>query len=235
MANVATCAESDPALAEFSRFYLERRTLELKGAGDDERKRKRLEDEFTPRLSMTIVGLDGNVHRRAKLKVKYRFDERADYNSQITVVPHTGEITAAPRIGRCAISGKSVPENGLRQCAITGDLALGHLLAKSELSSRLARPELMVICSLSKQRVLKDEAEVSAVSGNLVASALLKTSPISGKKAELGHFAKCDFTNTEVLKSELAISEGSGKRYRIDEQLRSAVSGKAGHRGEFVS
>lgn len=108
VANVAACAEADPAIAEFSRFYLERRTLELKGAGDDERKRKRLEDEFTPRLSMTIVGLEGNVHRRAKLKVKYRFDERADYNSQITVVPHTGEIAAAPRIGRCAISGTTI-------------------------------------------------------------------------------------------------------------------------------
>jgi len=111
---------------------------------------------------------------------------------------------------------------------------LQHLLARSEISSRLALPEFTVLCSLSGKRVLKDEAELSAVSGRLVASALLKTSALSGKRAEPDHFGQCEFTSAEVLNTELAASEVSGKRYRVDEQLRSVVSGKTGHKQEFI-
>ncbi len=227
-------AKLDGAISEFSRFYMERRAQEIQAAGGDERKKRKLEDEFTPRLDMTLVSLEGRLHRQLKVKAQYRFDADSEYSSTLTVTPHTGELVDAPVLGLCARSGKTVPKTCLNQCQITGEKVLQHLLVRSEISSRFALPEHTVLCSLSGKRVLKDEAELSAVSGRLVASSLLKTSALSGKRAESGHFGVCEFTKAEVLNTEFATSEVSGKRYRVDEQMRSAVSGKTGHKSEFL-
>lgn len=231
---LADAAKLDEAISEFSRFYLERRSQEIQAAGGDERKRKKLEDEFTPRLEMTLVALEGKLCRRLRARTQYRFDNAVDYSSMLTVTPHTGELSDAPEFGLCAQSGKTVPKECLGRCQITGKEVLQHLLVRSEMSSRFALPEFTVLCSLSGKRVLKDEAELSAVTGCLVASSLLKTSALSGKRAEPDHFGQCEFTKAEVLNTELAISEVSGKRYRVDEQMRSVVSGKAGHKSEFL-
>ena len=233
--NLAEAAKLDAAISEFSRFYLERRAQEVQAAGGDERKKKKLEDEFTPRLEMTLVALEGKVHRQLKVQAQYRFDAEFEYQSTLTVTPHTGELFDAPEMGLCARTGRTVPKTCLRQCQITGAVVLQHLLARSETSSRLALPEFTVLCSLSGKRVLKDEAEPSAVSGRMVASAFLKTSDLSGKRAEPDHFGLCEFTRTDVLNTELATSEVSGKRYRMDEQMRSVVSGKTGHKQEFLT
>ncbi|MEO7863766.1 MAG: hypothetical protein ABIU05_25705, partial [Nitrospirales bacterium] len=232
--SLTDAAKLDVAISEFSRFYLERRTQEMQAAGGDERKKKKLEDEFTPRLEMTLVALEGSLHRQLKVQVQYRFDTDFKYSSTLTTIPHTGELVDAPELGLCAQSGKTVPETCLNQCQITGEKVLQHLLIRSELSFRFALPEHTVLCSLSGKRVLKDEAELSAVSGCLVASSLLKTSALSGKRAEAGHFGVCEFTKAEALNTELAMSEVSEKRYRVDEQMRSAVSGKTGHKSEFL-
>jgi superfamily II DNA or RNA helicase len=231
---LAEAAKLDEAISEFSRFYLERRAQEMHAAGGDERKRKKLEDEFTPRLEMTMVALEGKLCRQVKVKTRYTLDAEAQYHSTLTVSPQTGEVADGPEMGLCARSGTTVPKMCLKQCQITRALVLQHLLVQSEMSSRLALPEFTVLCSLSGKRILKDEAESSAVSGRLVASSLLKTSAVSGKRAEAHHFGHCEFTNAEVLDSELAVSEVSGKRYRSDEQLRSAVSGLIGHKQEFL-
>ena len=232
--SLADAAKLDAAISEFSRFYLERRAQEMQAAGGDERKKKKLEDEFTPRLEMTLVALEGRLHRQLKVRAQYGFDAESEYQSMLTVTPHTGELLDAPELGLCARSGRTVPKTCLKQCQITGAVVLQHLLARSETSARLALPEYTVLCSLSGKRVLKDEAEPSAVSGRLVASSLLNTSALSGKRAEPVHFGRCEFTKAEVLDTELATSEVSGKRYRVDEQIRSAVSGKAGHMHEFI-
>ena len=63
----------DGAIAEFSRFYLERGAIEMRSAGDDERKRRKLEDDFTPRIDMTLVGLTGTVQRDVGVRVQYSF------------------------------------------------------------------------------------------------------------------------------------------------------------------
>ncbi len=231
---LADAAKLDGAISEFSRFYLERRAQEMQAAAGDERKKKRLEDEFTPRLEMTLVALEGRLHRQLRVKAQYTLDAEADYHSLLTVIPHTGRWVDAPEMGLCARSGKTVPKTCLKQCQIAGAVVLQHLLARSEMSSRLALPEFTVLCSLSGKRVLKDEAELSTVSRQLVASSLLKTSVLSGQRAEPSHFGQCEFTKAEVLNTELAISEVSGKRYRVDEQVRSVVSGKTGHRSEFL-
>jgi superfamily II DNA or RNA helicase len=231
---VADAAERDPGIEEFCRFYNERRMQETQAAGDDERRRKKLEDDFTPRLELTVVALEGTVHREVTTKAEYRFDGAARYTSDITIVPRTGAVIAAPELGRCEITGRTAPKECLARCNVTSVQVLRHLLASSELSGRRALPEHSLPCSLSGKRILMDEAEQSAVTGKLVAKPFLKTSSISGKRAEPEHFGRCEFTGTEALKTELAVSEISGKHYRLDRQCRSAVSGKAGHKAEFL-
>ncbi|MBF0398326.1 MAG: DEAD/DEAH box helicase [Desulfobacterales bacterium] len=227
-------AKQDAAIAEFCRFYLERRMQEMHAAEGDERKRKKLEDDFTPRLEITLVALQGKLHRIVRVKTHYWLDSDFEYHNILTIIPHDGQLIDAPEIAICHISGKTVPKTCLKQCQISGAIVMQHLLASSEISFRLALPELTVLCSLSGKRVLKDEVQLSEVSGRLVANSLLKTSPISGKRAEPEHFGRCEFTMVDVLNFELATSEVSGKRYRVDEQLRSAVSGKVGHKQEFI-
>jgi superfamily II DNA or RNA helicase len=231
---LADAARRDPGIAEFSRFYIERRAQEMAAAGDEARKRKKLEDDFTPRLEFTVVALEGTVHREVTTEAQYRFDEAVAYASRLTVVPRTGECIDAPELGRCDSTGKAAPKECLGHCAMTGVHVLRHLLVTSEVSGRQALPEQTLRCSLSGKRILMDEAELSAVSGRHVASSLLKTCPLTGNRAEPEYFGRCDFSGWDVLNSELAISEVSGKRYRRDQQLRSAVSGKAGHKEEFV-
>lgn len=231
---LADAAELDEGIAEFSRFYLERRDEEMEAAGEDERKRKKLEDEFTPRPAMTLVALDGSLHRRLRVKAKYRLDADFEYHDVLTITPSRRKLSDAPELGVCSQSDKTVPKTCLAECQISKSIVLKHLLVRSELSSRFALPEFTLLCSLSGKRVLKDEAELSAVTGHLVAKSLLKTSALSGKRAEPEHFGQCDWTKVEALNTELATSEISGKRYRIDEQMRSAVSGKTGHKQEFL-
>jgi len=231
---LSNAAEADAAIAEFRRFYLERGAQEMRAAGEDERKRKKLEDDFTPRLGMTLVALEGKLYRQLEVEARYTFDSGPEYISKLTVVPKAKEFVNPPEFAFCSRSGKSVPKTCLKQCQISGALVLQHLLVQSEISSRLALPEFTLLCSLSGKRVLKDEVELSSVSGQPVASVLLKTSALSGKRAEPSHFGECEFSKTEVLNSELEVSEISGKRYRVDQQMRSCVSGKTGHNSEFL-
>jgi hypothetical protein len=231
---LGSAAALDDAIAEFSRFYLERREQEINSAGDDERKRRKLRDEFTPRLDMTLVGLEGRVHREVKAQVRYAFDAESGYDSILTITPNTGEVIDPPELGLCSKSGRSAPTSCMGTCEVTTSKVLRHLLVDSAVSGRSALPEFTTICALSGKRVLTDEVEPSAVTGNLVASALLKTSALSGSRAEPEHFGRCGFTDVDVLKSELSVSEISGKPYRMDQPVRSAVSGKVGHRQEFI-
>jgi superfamily II DNA or RNA helicase len=226
--------ERDDAIAEFSRFYLERREQEMRAAGSDTRKRMKLEDDFTPRLEMTLVGLEGRMTRQVSLGVSYSFDTSLPYQSEIVVRPHDGTLIGAPDKELCSKTGRVIPQTCLARCAVTGADVMRHLLVESGISGRFALPEFTAMCSLSGKRVLNDEVEVSAVTGQLVASALLKTSAMSRKRAEPEHFQTCAFTNDTLLEDELAISEISGKPYRIDEQLRSTVSGRTGHKKEFI-
>ena len=226
-------AKRDEAVSEFCRFYLERRAQEIEAAGDDQRKRKKLEEEFTPRLEMTLVAIEGRLNRQVKIKQSYTLESQL-YESIITAEPLTESIVDSPDMGQCARSGKTVPTTCLDLCQISGALVLKHLLTHSDVSARVALPEFTVVCSLSGKRLLQDEAEVSAVTGRPVQTSLLKRSELSGKKAEPDQFGLCEFTGAEVLKAELKVSDLSGKRFRFDEQRASSVSGLTGHKTEFV-
>jgi superfamily II DNA or RNA helicase len=231
---LADAAARDPGIAEFCRFYIERRAQEMKAAAGDARKRKKLEDDFTPRLELTVVALEGKMHRELTTEAQYRFGDSAPYASHLTMVPHTGAQLAAPELSRCESTGQSAPKECLSRCDMSGAEVLRHLLVPSEVSARRALAEHTLRCGLSGKRILMDEAELSAVTGNPVARSLLKTCHLTGKRAEPDHFGKCAFTGAEALNTELGVSDVSGKRYRLDRQLRSAVSGKAGHKKEFL-
>jgi hypothetical protein len=222
---LANAAQRDPGIAEFCRFYIERRVQEAEAAGGDARKRKKLEDEFTPRLELTVVALEGKMHREVTTQAQYRFGEAPSYVSRLTVVPHTGACVDAPEVWRCENTGQTAPRECLGRCGMTGVEVLQHLLVPSEVSDRHALVENTLRCGLSGKCILMDEAELSAVSGKPVARSLLKTCPVTGRRAEPEYFGRCDFTGAEVLSTELAVSDVSGKPYRTDQQLRSAVSG----------
>jgi len=206
----------------------------VRAARADTRKRTKLEDDFTPRLELTVVALEGRMHREVTAEAKYRFGDSAPYVSQLTVVPHSGEQIAAPELGHCKNTGLRAPRDCLGRCDVTGAEVLRHLLVRSEISTRHALPEHTVHCSLSGKRILADEAERSALTGKPVAQSLLKTCFLTGKRAEPEHFGRCEFSGMDILSTGLGISDVSGKRYRLDQQLRSAVSGKAGHKDEFL-
>jgi hypothetical protein len=226
-------AKRDEAVSEFCRFYLERRAQEIEAAGDDQRKRKKLEEEFTPRLEITLVAIEGRLNRQIQIKQSYTLDSKL-YESIINAEPLTESIIDSPEMGRCVRSDKTVPATCLDHCQISGALVQKHLLTHSEMSARGALPEFTVVCNVSGKRLLQDEAEVSAVTGRPVQISLLKRSALSGRKAEPEHFGRCEFTEAEVLESELATSDLSGKSYRLDELRTSSISGLTGHKTEFV-
>ena len=231
---LADAASRDQGIGEFCRFYLERRVEEIAAAGDDSRKRKKMEDDFTPRLELTVVAVEGGIHREVSTEVQYKFGDSPPYESRLVVVPQTGDRLSSPELGRCDRSGAIAPRECLGHCVMTGLDVLRHLLVISEVSGRTALPDHALRCSVSGKLILTDEAELSAVTGNPVASSVLKTCGLTGKRAEPEHFGRCEFTGAEVLKSELATSEISGKQYRRDQQSRSVVSDQTGHTDEFL-
>jgi superfamily II DNA or RNA helicase len=226
-------AERDEAIAEFSRFYLERREHEMASAGTDQRKRKKLEDEFTPRIDITLVGVRGRLSREVKIEARYAYDD-APYKSSIVVQLHDGMVRGEPDSDLCGKSGRIVPKDCLAECGITGATVMRHLLVKSDVSPRMALPEFTAICSATGKRVLSDELETSDITGRSVAADILKKSDISGQRGEPEHFATCAFTNATALRSELLTSEVSGKPYRKDQAAQSRVSGRTGHKNEFI-
>ena len=234
-ASIGAAAEQDPAIAEFRRFYLERRDIEERAAGDDERKRHKLREDFTPRLSVSLVGLEGEVGRGATVNVSYTLGDQHEYTDTLGLELDEDRITSGPAMGLCASSGQTVPATCLSICSFTGANVLKHLLVQSESSGRYAQPEFAVRCALTGKHVLMDEVEASAVTGALVTKDLLKTSAISGKRAEPTYFASCELTSADVLTSELTVSEISRKRYRSDQSAVSALSSKRGHASEFVT
>ena len=232
---IAEAASLDEGIAEFSRFYLERREQEVRFAGSDERKGRKLYDEFTPSFEATVVALEGKVYREISARAHFEIDEGVDYESIVAAIPSSGQISKPPPTDLCTKSGRNVPKSCLGRCQITGAYVLRHLLAKSELSGREVLPEYMEICSLSGKRVVQDELAVSDVSGQRVIANMLRRSEISGKRAEPQYFSHCSFTNAEALKTELSTSDLSGRMYRRDQETVSSYSGKKGHKSEFIS
>src|SRR5579883_429112 len=227
-------AMKDKSVSDFCHFYAERLSDEIKSVGENNIMRKKLEDDFTPRIEVSVVGIEGILYREIELSVDYNINSNLSYKSSLTIIPSSGEIINQPKMEICSFSGKIVPSDCLTKCAISNKIVLTELLVKSEVSGRMALPEYTAICSLTGKRVLSDEVEKSAITGKIIASKFLKTSALSGKRAEPEFFGKCEFTSCDVFENELAVSQISGKHYRVDEKEISAVSGKSGHKQEFI-
>lgn len=232
---VRTTAQSDPAIQEFRRFYIERRTLEMQSAGNDERRRKRLEDDFTPLLEMTVVAANGRVSREVEMVLRYRMANDEAHEHRLVIIPSEERIVGEPEMGTCSVSGCRAPLDCMRRCEVSRGNVLRHLLVRSEVSGRYARPEHAVRCEASGQTVLRDEVTRSDVTGRMVATDLLQTSVVSGKRAEAEHCGACEFTKGNVLLDEFVESEVSGKKFRNDQKAASVLSGKTGHSSEFVA
>ena len=231
---ISDAATLDEGIAEFSRFYLERREQEVHFAREDERKRRKLYDEFTPRFEATVVALEGTVRREISARAQFDINDGADYECVVTAIPSSGEITKSPVLDFCTKTGRKVPRTCLALCQISGAAVLRHLLVESEQSGRLVLPEFIEVCSLTGKRAARDELAVSDLSSRRVIAGLLRTSEISGKRAEPEFFARCSFSGAEALKSELATSSLSGRLYRIDQEATSDYSRKKGHKSEFM-
>jgi superfamily II DNA or RNA helicase len=227
-------AVQDEGVAEFCRFYLDRREQELQAAGTDARKRKKIQDDFTPQLEAFLVGLEGTVQRRLQVNGMFDFGSGPAYESVVAVIPAESRIVRSPELSRCSRTQKLAPLECLARCEMSGVPVLKHLLEKSDVSGRMALPEFMEQCAATGKHALRDELEESAVSKRRVTKSLLKTSGITGKRAEPQYFGKCDFTGIEALEEELGTSQVSGKKYRADRLQRSVVSGKTGYVDEFA-
>ncbi|WP_010686068.1 SNF2-related protein [Methylobacterium mesophilicum] len=231
---VMEAARQDPGIAEFTRFYLERRGQEMASAGQDARKRAKMEEDFTPRLSFVLAGAEGAVLRDVQLRVSYRVGE-GGYADELTIVPSSNHISAAPALVSYGTNQQPVPETCLDACAISGQRELRHRLQASELNGRRALPKYVVRCELTNRCLLADEVERSAMTGKIVGRDQLKTSAVSGKHAEAIYFGRCVFSGDDALRSELLTSDLSGKLFREDWAASSAVSGRIGHQDEFVA
>ncbi|WP_211250692.1 DEAD/DEAH box helicase [Arenimonas donghaensis] len=232
---LADAALNDPGVAEFRRFYLDRRRLELESAGDEDRKRKKLEADFTPRVEAELVGLSGRVWREAIATVRYSIDGSGTFSNAITVRPSDQAVLSQPPFATCAVSGRRVPETCLAKCDISGAMVLPGLLVQSQVSGRRALEMNTARCAESGKLALLDELAQSAVSGLRALSGLMRRSDVSGRLAEPRHFQRCEFSGAECLSDELGVSELSGRKFRKDQISRSEQSGRTGHTSEFTT
>jgi hypothetical protein len=224
----------DQGIVEFCRFYVERRKQELSASGEDLRRRKKIEDDFTPILEAHLVGLEGTVRREIALDTRYALGTGHEYSSSIEMIPSETKVTRCPDMLPCSRSETIAPRDCFGRCGVSGAQVLKHFLVKSEASDRLALPEFVATCAATGKRVLVDELEESTITHQMVVKSMLRTSEISAKRAEPQFFGKCEFTGAYALEDELGTSEISRKRYRKDRQQRSQVSGKTGYLHEFI-
>ena len=213
---VARGVARDPGIAEFRRFYDERRARELPGAGDDRRLARKLEDDFTPRLQGTIASIHGRMHRVVEARVAYALADGQECASTLRVVPSMPGRLEAPPLAPCARSGSLVPRDALAACAVSGLLVLPGFLVASEDSGQRALPEHMGRCSVTSLRVLSTELEASAASGRLALRRHLVPSSVSGRRC---------------LAQE-AIAARDGRHCLEAEATRCAWSGRALHPGD---
>ncbi|MBE7465621.1 MAG: DEAD/DEAH box helicase [Planctomycetes bacterium] len=224
----------DRDISQFCRFYEARKQEELGKAESDERKKKKLEDDFTPRVFPTLVGLTGVSFESIGLKVEFLIEGQGPYEAEIKICPSTEQVLGEPSRKSCSVSGISAPDVCMEQCAVSGQTALRHRLFRSEQSGRFALTQYSKRCARSNRILLPDEVGVSSISGAEVSCDLLIKSPVSGKCAEAHELVVCELTGDRVLPDELVVSQISGKKFRSDQQARSGLTGLVGHTTEFV-
>ncbi len=231
---VSRAIEADPDVTAFCSFYEQRRVEELSLAGSEERRRQKINLDFTPRVFGEVVAASGVVYSTSTMRVEYTIDGHGPYASTIRGIPSIRRVLETPSFAECEISGRRLPIDVLDPCSISGKRAARHLLVKSQESGRLALPVHGVNCQASGALVLADEVDHSEVSGKVVRKSILMKSAVSGRSALEEELQRCDFTGTPVFPTELQVSNVSAKRYREDEGQVSSDGEWTGHRSEFA-
>ncbi len=224
---------ADPGISEFCRFYSERRDDELRAANGDDRKVRKLDDEFTPRVESILIGATGETELTCEVEVTYRIASNREYRSKMLLDSRGTKILEAPGLEMCSVTSSKVPAEALGYCTISGKRCLDELLVTSEFTGAKMLPEFAVKCAVSGKVAARAETEVSSTTGLTVHTSNLRTSALSGSKAELSECVTCDFTNSIVLKSEALKSDFSHRLLRSDRARKSSVTGKVGDESEI--
>jgi len=158
-------------------------------------------DEFTPRLAITLVGLEGTSigkfrSGRSTLLIPSKLMKACLASSRTKK-----KLVTTQNGGSVRNPGQTVPISCLANVSLRGPTYFGTYWSNPMLAVVLALPEFSDVCSLSGKRVLGDEVETSAMTGKRVATEFLKTSLLSGKRAEPEYFGLCAFTGADVLNS----------------------------------
>ena len=226
LAAVARDVARDQGIAEFRRFYDERRARELPGAGGDARLARKLEEDFTPRLDASVAAIRGRVHRVVEARLSYVLADGQDCASTIRVAPSSPATLQAPALASCARSGTRVPADALATCAVSGLRVMPGLLVASEESGQRALPEHAGRCSVTSRRALSTELEACAASGRLALRRLLVPSSVSGRRC-LAEEAIASRAGRHCLPAEATRCAWSGRMLHPDDARACALTGLA--------
>lgn len=228
-------ATRDSDIGEFCRFYEARRSEEVGKAGDDARRRHKVETDFAPKVFVDVVAMSGLRYDIVRASVSFLLDKEHRYEANLELIPATKKVLSEPERRTCSITGRSLPNSCIGTCIVSGKIATAHMLLKSAVSGRLAMPEFTLRCDVTGDTLLHDEAWKSDVTGRTARINLFAKSPLSGRKGLKEEFDTCGFSHSRVLRDELLVSEVSGRQFRRDQVARSAVSGRSGHESEFIT
>ena len=132
---------------------------------------------------MTLVALEGKVHRKLRVRMRYGFDAESEYDSMLTVTPRTGEVADAPefgwlKVGQDGSQGvpQTVPDHGRRSPAAS-PCPIGD-----ELKARAAR----IHCGVHSERQTRSQRRSRTLRGQWTPGCKLAPQDIglSGKRAE---------------------------------------------------
>lgn len=233
---VASAISTEPDLNKFSDFYLKRLAEEMSAAGDATRQR-RLREQFTPVAAADAVAVRGVRYVKLNVMALILIDGEGPYHADFALLPGAANgalVSMESQWINCQHSGRVVPASATDQCVLTGKRVLIHLMAKSAVSGQMALKHLMVCCEATEVMLLPDETELCMVTGQRVRKGLLATSAVSGRSAMPSELVKCEVTGADVLADELVVSEVSGAKFRNDQSAVSVLSGRVGHISEFV-
>jgi superfamily II DNA or RNA helicase len=147
----------------------------------------------------------------------------------------TGTLLLPEYIETCAVSGQRIMRSEMLKCEATGDWLTPSAAARSDISGRAVRPDLIRRSERPPHRAgLPDEMAGCEVSGKLLLLDELKCCEVSKRLASSDLLAICELTGAHVLPTELMVSELSQKYFRRDEQAVSDESGRVGHESETV-
>jgi hypothetical protein len=198
---VSSCVEQDKDVREFCRFYDERRSDELRRAGDDDRLRKKVNDDLAPTVFAEVVAFEGTTYESCRLKVEFKLQQEGKYEQILEVIPAAAQILNEPAKEKCAATGLFVPKSSLEFCQVSKGYVLKHLLVTLGDAGRRGRRDLVVACPECGKRIFTDET---------------LTSSLSGTVACRDEFVRCAETKDLVLHRETATSAVSGLTVRRD-------------------